>query len=144
MSSTWQELNILYFLWGIRFSWQSSPTRGRNTTNESQNFTFNFPGNLVSPRVKHISEETSRRIMFYSVPWTQSRCMLIFSICLHILSLNIRRNIDSLCSKIFHCLPRGNLPRFITAKSWIFSRGCYFDLALNFFCLWNGWIILPT
>lgn len=75
-----------------------------------------FPLETLSPNgQKYISEETLRKMMFCLVPWTQSRWMLIFSICIHILSLNIIWSIKSLYSKIFHCMPR-NLLRFITVK----------------------------
>lgn len=100
---------------------------------------LSFPLEILSPQgQKHISEETLGKMMFYLVPWTQGRWMLIFSICLHILSFNIIRSIKSLYSKIFHCVPR-NLLRFFTIerKLNIFKRLLFwFDIWLSLSVKW--------
>ena len=57
---------------------------------------FHCPEDLVSPRAKHISEEKTRRMLFYLMSSTQSKCILIFSTCLFVQSLNIIKNIETL------------------------------------------------
>lgn len=113
---------------------------------------LSLPLEILSPQgQKPISEETWRKMMFCWVPWTQSRCMLIFTIRVHILSLSIIRSIKSLYSKILHCMPRGNLLRFTAAerklnifKRLLFWFGIWLSLSVKwvyntFFikCLWR-------